>query len=37
VKKNKQDVLGGKAKFTSVWIKKNGNWILSDVLSYDHQ
>lgn len=35
--KNKQDVLGGKAKFTSVWIKKNGNWILSDVLSYDHQ
>lgn len=35
--KNKQDVLGGKAKFTSVWIKKNGNWTLSDVLSYDHQ
>lgn len=35
--KNKQDVLGGKAKFTSVWTKKEGRWLLSDVLSYDHQ
>jgi len=34
--KNKQDVLGGQAKFTSVWTKKDGNWIMSDVLSYDH-
>ncbi|MDF2553073.1 MAG: serine hydrolase [Chryseobacterium sp.] len=34
--KNKEDVLGGQAKFTSVWTKKNGNWLMSDVLSYDH-
>jgi len=34
--KNKPDVLGGQAKFTSVWTKKDGNWMMSDVLSYDH-
>ena len=34
--KNKDDVLGGQAKFTSVWTKKDGNWLMSDVLSYDH-
>ncbi|MBV6878637.1 serine hydrolase [Epilithonimonas ginsengisoli] len=34
--KGKADVLGGEAKFTSVWTKKNGNWLMSDVLSYDH-
>ncbi|MNK42273.1 D-alanyl-D-alanine carboxypeptidase precursor [compost metagenome] len=34
--KNKEDVLGGQAKFTSVWTKKDGNWMMSDVLSYDH-
>lgn len=34
--KNKGDVLGGQAKFTSVWTKKDGNWLMSDVLSYDH-
>ena len=34
--KDKEDVLGGQAKFTSVWTKKNGNWLMSDVLSYDH-
>jgi CubicO group peptidase (beta-lactamase class C family) len=34
--KNKEDVLGGQAKFTSVWTKKDGNWIMSDVLSYNH-
>jgi CubicO group peptidase (beta-lactamase class C family) len=34
--KNKEDVLGGRAKFTSVWTKKDGNWVMSDVLSYDH-
>lgn len=33
---HKKDVLGGRAKFTTVWIKKEGNWIISDVLSYDH-
>ena len=34
--KDKQDVLGGQAKFTTVWTNKDGNWIMSDVLSYDH-
>ncbi|MCY0977907.1 class A beta-lactamase-related serine hydrolase [Chryseobacterium wangxinyae] len=34
--KNKKDVLGGQAKFTSVWTKKDENWLMSDVLSYDH-
>jgi len=34
--KNKQDALGGQAKFTTVWTKKEGNWIMSDILSYDH-
>lgn len=33
---NKKDVLGGQAKFTTVWTKKDGNWIMSDILSYDH-
>jgi CubicO group peptidase (beta-lactamase class C family) len=35
--KNKKDVLGGQSKFTSVWTKKDGNWMMSDVLSYDHR
>jgi len=35
--KEKEDVQTGTAKFTSVWILENGNWILSEVLSYDHQ
>ncbi|MCD1118511.1 class A beta-lactamase-related serine hydrolase [Chryseobacterium turcicum] len=34
--KNKEDILGGQAKFTTVWTKKDGNWIMSDILSYDH-
>lgn len=34
--KGKEDVLGGQAKFTSVWTKKDGNWVMSDVLSYNH-
>lgn len=34
--KGKQDALGGQAKFTTVWTKKNGNWVMSDILSYDH-
>lgn len=25
------------AKFTHVWLLKNGDWILEKVLSYDHQ
>lgn len=35
--KNKEDLLGGQARFTTVWLKKDGNWMMSDVLSYDHQ
>ncbi|MGD1320461.1 serine hydrolase [Chryseobacterium sp. 2R14A] len=34
--KNKQDVLGGHAKFTTVWTKKDSRWIMSDILSYAH-
>ncbi|PZU82812.1 MAG: serine hydrolase [Chryseobacterium sp.] len=34
--KGKQDALGGQAKFTTVWTKKDGNWVMSDILSYDH-
>ena len=33
---NKADVLGGQAKFTTVWTKKDGHWMMSDILSYDH-
>ncbi|MDZ7871064.1 MAG: serine hydrolase [Rheinheimera sp.] len=33
----KADRLTSTARFTSVWLKKDENWILSDVLSYDHQ
>ncbi len=35
--RNKEDVLGGRAKFTTVWVKKDVNWMMSDILSYDHQ
>lgn len=34
--KNKEGVLGGQAKFTTVWTKKDSNWIMSDILSYNH-
>lgn len=34
--KNKEDALGGQAKFTTVWTKKENRWIMSEVLSYDH-
>lgn len=33
----KADRLTGTARFTSVWLKQGDNWLLSDVLSYDHQ
>ena len=33
----KPDRLTGTARFTSVWLQQGDNWILSDVLSYDHQ
>lgn len=36
-KKNEEDRLTGIAKFTSVWTKKDGQWLLSEVLSYDHK
>ncbi len=28
--------MGGQAKFTTVWTKKDESWIISDLLSYDH-
>lgn len=34
--KNKEDVLGGQAKFTTVWVKQKNDWVMSDILSYDH-
>ncbi len=35
--KDKGDVWTNTAKFTSVWTKNNEDWILNEVLSYDHQ
>ena len=32
----KEDVMTSTAKFTSVWVKENNIWKLSEVLSYDH-
>jgi Domain of unknown function (DUF4440) len=34
---NQKDRLTNIAKFTHVWLVDNGNWILREVLSYDHQ
>lgn len=34
--KNKEDVLEGQAKFTTVWTKKDGIWMMNDILSYAH-
>jgi hypothetical protein len=34
---NKKDVLTSKAKFIHVWLLGNGNWLLKEVLSFDHQ
>lgn len=33
----KEDIWTSTAKFTSVWVLNNEIWILSEVLSYDHQ
>lgn len=32
----KEDIHTSRAKFTHVWLIKNGDWLLKDVLSYDH-
>jgi CubicO group peptidase (beta-lactamase class C family) len=33
---NKKDTPTSKAKFTHVWLLENGNWLLKEVLSFDH-
>lgn len=33
---NKKDTPTSKAKFTHVWLLDNGNWLLKEVLSFDH-
>jgi hypothetical protein len=37
VEKNKDPYLTSTAKFTHVWIKKENQWKLQTVLSFDHQ
>ena len=34
---NKPDRHTSTAKFTHVWLLDNGNWLLKEVLSYDHR
>ncbi|HEY1063339.1 MAG TPA: nuclear transport factor 2 family protein [Daejeonella sp.] len=34
--KNKPERKDGLAKFTQVWLLKNNEWKMSDILSYDH-
>jgi CubicO group peptidase (beta-lactamase class C family) len=34
--KNKNDILQGQAKFTTVWTFKNNIWKINEILSYDH-
>ncbi len=33
---NKADIHTSRAKFTSLYLLNNGNWLLKEVLSYDH-
>lgn len=33
---NKEDAHTSRAKFTHVWLLENGNWLLKEVLSFDH-
>ena len=33
---NKQDAHTSRAKFTHLWLLNNGNWLLKEVLSFDH-
>ena len=35
--KGKEDRFTSTAKFTSVWVLKDERWMLTEVLSYDHQ
>ena len=34
--KNKADIHTSRAKFTHVYLLENGNWLLKEVLSFDH-
>ena len=34
---NKADVATSEAKFTHVWLLEDGNWLLKEVLSFDHR
>ncbi|MBL7815626.1 MAG: class A beta-lactamase-related serine hydrolase [Saprospiraceae bacterium] len=34
--RNKEDRHTSRAKFTHVWLLENGNWLLKEVLSFDH-
>jgi len=33
---NKKDLATSSAKFTHVWLLENGNWLLKEVLSFNH-
>ncbi|MEL1243905.1 nuclear transport factor 2 family protein [Flavobacterium sp. DGU11] len=37
ITENGKERLTGKAKFTHVWLLKDGKWKMARVLSYDHQ
>lgn len=36
-REGKDEELTGIAKFTQIWVYKNGEWRISRVISYDHQ
>lgn len=37
VTENGKEQLTGKAKFTHIWLFKDGTWKMSRIISYDHQ